>query len=1078
MINLGPQKNKTGWLAEYRHPSPGELFCLPSAIYFLMKFRADLARFNSKVLDDRVTLYFWWEMSARETYPDFDWVLRQEDLEYLRRLDNDTLIERHPDAVTYWLGSTKPSVLDAKHLSETLHEPVTVLEEAGLQLPKLMTTIVRNRGDLSQAFNLNTLTGYLNVLDWWEQYGQVTCPRVTWRPPIAWPGLLEPIDAPDSSAMPFPRFLALITTERPDLRSAFNLNSFTSRLNALSWWEDHGQREYPRIKWSQPPIGGFMLEPEAPPADGGPYVPRFLCEIYKDRPDLQATFTLQSFRGRLSCLSWWIEHGQHQYHAIKWVPPTPSAAMFEPEFGSHADWLPVPRFLRLLHSERRDLQELCSLDSFTGRLKCLSWWIEHGQQQYPAINWGVPPLPDSLFKMEAGEQGALPLLPRFLPLIWNERPDLQASFNLSSFRERLAFIAWWEKHGHSEYNAIEWSPPDLAEAREGEWVQPATPALMFEPEWGTHADWLPVPRFLRLLHDERQDLQELCSLDTFTGRLKCLSWWIEHGQQQYPALHWVIPPLPDTLFAGEAGEQGALPLLPRFLLLIWNERPDLQASFNLNSFSERLGFIAWWDQHGHDEYYAIKWTPAHLAEELARIDDEQPADNTSLPRFLTMIANDRPDLRAVYDLNTTEGRDQLVRWWNEWAPSEYPLVGSLKVRWADSADDEADDDAPEPARYHARVEGVGYEFGVNIIGFPQGVLGLGEDARMAARVLQLSSTPVTLLNAPMAGPARLEHSVDHLISDELKYNISLICLPAPEMVRLALEGGRKLIDAPTHKIGAWPWELPHWPNAFGNVHQMVDEIWAQSRFVQSVYSRLGNTPVYQMPMAVEVPAPLEPKRERFGLPTNEFLFYLMFDGNSWLSRKNPLAGVQAFKQAFGNSSPGVGLVIKAMNVRDDDPVWRAVLDLAAGDSRIHIVSERLSRQDSTDFMACCDAYISLHRSEGFGRVIAEAMALGQPVVVTNFSGNVDFCEPDTAFLVDGELVPLRPGDYLFAEGQYWCDPDVSIAAEQLKRMIDDAPLRERIALSGKARIERDYSVEAVARAYARRLNDIAEAKTT
>ncbi|MBB5497144.1 glycosyltransferase family 4 protein [Paraburkholderia sp. MM5384-R2] len=926
MINLGPKKNKTGWLAEYRHPSPGELFCLPSAIYFLMKFRADLARFNSKVLDDRVTLYFWWEMSARETYPDFNWVLRQEDLEYLRQLDNDTLIERHPEAVTYWLGSTKPSVLDAKHLSETLHEPVTVLEEAGLQLPKLMTTIVRNRGDLSQAFNLNTLTGYLNCLDWWEQYGQVTCPRVTWRPPIAWPGLLEPIDAPDSSAMPFPRFLAQITTERRDLRSAFNLNSFTSRLNALSWWEDHGQREYPRIKWSQPPIGGFMLEPEAPPADGGPYVPRFLSEIYKDRPDLQETFTLQSFRGRLSCLSWWIEHGQHQYHAIKWVPPTPSAVMFEPEFGSHADWLPVPRFLRLLHGERRDLQEPCSLESFTGRLKCLSWWIEH-------------------------------------------------------------------------------------------------------------------------------------------------------GQHQYPALHWAIPPLPDTLFKLEAGEQGALPLLPRFLLLIWNERPDLQASFNLNSFSERLGFISWWDKHGHDEYYAIKWTPTHLAEELARIDDEQPADDTLLPRFLTMIANDRPDLREVYDLNTADGRDQLVRWWNEWASTEYPLVGSLKVRWTDSADDEADDDAHEPARYHARVEGIGYDFGVNIIGFPQGVLGLGEDARMAARVLQLSSTPVTLLNAPMAGPARLEHSVDHLISDELKYNISLICLPAPEMVRLALEGGRTLIDAPTHKIGAWPWELPHWPNAFGNVHQMVDEIWAQSRFVQSVYSRLGNTPVYQMPMAVEVPAPLEPKRERFGLPANEFLFYLMFDGNSWLSRKNPLAGVQAFKQAFGDSSPGVGLVIKAMNVRDDDPVWRAVLDLVAGDSRIHIVSERLSRQDSTDFMACCDAYISLHRSEGFGRVIAEAMALGQPVVVTNFSGNVDFCEPDTAFLVDGELVPLRPGDYLFAEGQYWCDPEVSIAAEQLKRMIDDAPLRERIALAGKARIERDYSVEAVARAYARRLNDIAEAKT-
>ena len=161
-----------------------------------------------------------------------------------------------------------------------------------------------------------------------------------------------------------------------------------------------------------------------------------------------------------------------------------------------------------------------------------------------------------------------------------------------------------------------------------------------------------------------------------------------------------------------------------------------------------------------------------------------------------------------------------------------------------------------------------------------------------------------------------------------------------------------------------------------------------------------------------------------------------------------------------------------MNVRGDDPSWRQVLELAAADERIHIVSERLNRQDTIDFMACCNAYISLHRSEGFGRVIAEAMALGQPVVATNFSGNVDFCDEQTAFLVDGELVPLRPGDYLFHEGQYWCDPDVGIAANQIARVFGDANLRDGIARAGRERIERDHSMAAVARAYARRLDEI------
>ncbi|WP_025601176.1 glycosyltransferase family 4 protein [Burkholderia sp. WSM2230] len=920
MSNLG-KKNNTAWLAEYRHPSPGELFCLPSAIYFLMKFRADLARYNSKSLNDRVTLYFWWEMTARDTYPDFEWVLRREDIEYLRQLDNETLIARHPEAVTYWLGSVAPSVLDTKHLSETLLEPQTVLEQAGLQLPRLITMIVGSRGDLSQAFDLGTLSGYLNCLNWWEAHGQDACPRVTWRAPVAWPKLTEPTGDTQAGALPFPRFLALIAAERPDLKSAFDLTTFIGQLACLSWWEEHGHREYARIKWSPAPVGGAMLEPAEPVSEDGLHVPRFISLIINERPDLQSSFNLRSFTGRLSCLSWWLEHGQLQYRAIKWVPPT---------------------------------------------------------------------APRTLTEMEAGEV----------------------------------------RHG------------------------------------------LPLPLFLRLILSERPDLQAQCPQDTFIGRLKARSWWLEHGQFEYPAIRWVAPPVPAELFEMQAGERCTLPFLPRFLNLIWKERADLQTAFNLDNFGARLSYESWWNEHGQNEYPAIKWSATGLAQALARMDDEDAPGTSKLPRFLELIANERPDLQASFDVTTEAGRAQLVQWWNTFGGREYPLLDCLKVQWTQGS---AAHDSQEPPRYHAHVESK-YGFGVNVIGFPQGVLGLGEDARMAARVFQMNDTPVALVNAPMSGPAKLDHSVDHLLSDELKYGISLICLPAPEMVRLALEGGRKLIEARTHKIGAWPWELPHWPSAFGKVHQMVDEIWAQSRFVQSVYSRLGDTPVYHMPMAVEVPLPVDARRERFGLPSNEFLFYLMFDGNSWLSRKNPLAGVQAFRQAFGESSRGVGLVIKAMNVRDDDPVWRAVRELTAGDSRIHIVSERLSRQDSTDFMACCDAYISLHRSEGFGRVIAEAMALGQPVVATNFSGNVDFCEPDTAFLVDGELVPLRPGDYLFSEGQYWCDPDVSVAAEQLKRMIEDVPLRERIARAGKARIERDYSVEAVARAYARRLADIAGAQ--
>jgi glycosyltransferase involved in cell wall biosynthesis len=343
---------------------------------------------------------------------------------------------------------------------------------------------------------------------------------------------------------------------------------------------------------------------------------------------------------------------------------------------------------------------------------------------------------------------------------------------------------------------------------------------------------------------------------------------------------------------------------------------------------------------------------------------------------------------------------------------------------------------------------------------------------MMGHALELASVPRAFINAPIAGPAKVDTSVTRLLTLEPKYRVSVFCLPPPEMMRLSLEGGRNLIDSATYKVGAWPWELPQWPTAFARVHQFVDEIWAQSRFVQTAFRKLGDTPVHHMPMAVDIPAPTQRVRGRFGLPEDDFLFYLMFDGNSWLTRKNPLAGVQAFQKAFDASISGVGLVIKGMNIREDDPIWKRIRDMASRDSRIRIVSEKLTRQDLINFMASLDSYISLHRSEGFGRVIAEAMLLGQPVVVTNFSGNVDYCDMETAFLVDGELVPLKAGDYLFHEGQYWCDPDVAQAAQQIRRVFEDVAARNRIAAAGQQRLQQDYSIAAVSRRYAERIESI------
>ncbi|AOJ09091.1 glycosyl transferase group 3 [Burkholderia mayonis] len=833
------------WATEHRHPSRTVLFSLPNAVYFLLKFRADLASFEHRTVEGRMTLYFWWKAYGERDYPDFEWVLGDADIEHMRQLSVSTLLDKLPRAISFWLAGHATDLLDDRALLEALLESDLAIGPTRARLPRFMPLLVQSRDDLRLHIDLDTFSGQLAALTWWETHGQFEYPRLSWSPNPVWDRLNELGSEQASALIGIPAFLDLLVNSRPDLRANLDMTTFGGRFGALIWWNEHGRFEYPRLVWQTLPV-------------------------------------------------------VHQLNQI--VP------------DEHGTLIDIPRFLAPLIESRPDLRSEIDLSTLTGRLNMLLWWDAHSKHEYPRLSWSTARIFDRLNELDDGDVRGLFRVPQFLPRLIDNRPDLRPLFNVNTFR----------------------------------------------------------------------------------GRLDAMRWWADYGQREYPSLEWRFQDSIDDLMRTEIA----------------------------------------------------------------------PGTATALPRFLISIRRDRPDLVAAFDITTTQGALSLISWWHSFGKDEYPVLEQLSVTPPDGGV------LPVVTIDGGSLHTLMRPFGVNIVGFPQGVLGLGEDARMAAQAMQLSGFEVALVNAPMSGPRRLDTSMNHLLRDDLAYQVSLFCLPPPEMVRLTLEGGRRLVESDTYRIGAWPWELPHWPSAFGPASAFVDEIWAQSRFVEAVYARLGETSVRHMPMAVVIPEPQSIDRKRFGLPEHDFLFYLMFDGNSWLTRKNPVAGVMAFKQAFAKEASGVGLVVKAMNVHDDDPTWRQVRELAAADDRIRIVSERLDRQDTIDFMASCDAYVSLHRSEGFGRVIAEAMALGQPVIVTNFSGNVDFCDAETSFLVDGDLVPLRPGDYLFHEGQYWCDPDIGIAAEQIARVFGDVSLRGRIAKAGRARMERDHSMAAVAHAYELRLNEI------
>ncbi|MGF6923382.1 glycosyltransferase family 4 protein [Paraburkholderia sp. 40] len=974
----------TEWLKDCRHPSSGEPFSLPNAIYFLIKFRADLAHFKYKSIKDRMVLYFWWNSVGKGNYPDFQWVLRPLDVAYIQDLDTKTLLTEYQECIAHWLRGASPDVLEEEPLVQALMETEGFMGTSNIEFPRFLNLIIRNRPDLHRYLTLDQFPRQLASLDWWEKHGQFEYPKITWSSARAYASLNQLEKHESYGVLCFPRFLPLILESRSDLKANIDLSTLPGQLAAVTWWERHGQKEYPNLTWSTAQTIDYLNEPDEAVLFGNIHFPHFLPLVIKHRADLK-DIDLTTFEGRLAAVTWWEKHGRQEYPNFTWSTAQTIDYLNEPDEAVLFANIHFPHFLPLVIKHRADLKDI-DLTTFPGQLAAINWWNNHGQQEYPDLVWSTAQISNLLDQMD--DIGGLPdqRFPRFLPLIIKHRPDLQRSLDLRTAQGQLTAIGWWETHGKVEFPMLQWSTSSII-------------GYFEEFDKAIDGNLMQVPRFVTLLIDARPDLQQNIDIATFTGQVNCLQWWQNSGVREYPYLRWATSDVLDQLVKLTESSVNGLIGLPRFLLWIRDERPDLQTAFDVSTNAGRRHLVHWWQGSGRNEYRALSGLSVSIPNEDSREEENQCAVSIS------PLNRARP-------------------------------------------------------------------FGINIVGFPQGVLGLGEDARTAARALTTASIPSVLVNAPMIGPPKLDMSISHLLSEDLKHSVSLFCLPPPEMLRLSLEGGRKIIESDTYKIGSWPWELPQWPSAFGKVHTFVDELWAQSKFVQTTFARQRETPVYHMPMAVEVPPPAAAVRSRFKLPENTFLFYLMFDGNSWLTRKNPVAGVRAFQEAFGSGQSGVGLVVKAMNIREDDPIWREVADIAAQDSRVHLISERLTRQDTIDFMACCDAYISLHRSEGFGRVIAEAMAIGQPVVVTNFSGNVDFCNADTSYLVDGELVPLRQGDYLFHEGQYWCDPDVSTAARQLVRVLDDANERERIAAAGTLLIRDNYSIEAVGRAYAKRLAEI------
>ena len=263
-------------------------------------------------------------------------------------------------------------------------------------------------------------------------------------------------------------------------------------------------------------------------------------------------------------------------------------------------------------------------------------------------------------------------------------------------------------------------------------------------------------------------------------------------------------------------------------------------------------------------------------------------------------------------------------------------------------------------------------------------------------------------------------------------------------------------------IGYWAWELPKLPKDWQPTFRYVHEIWVPSTFTRDAIAAATDLPVHVVPHPLPK-SPVTPNmRGKLGLPQDALVVLNVFHLSSVFSRKNPLAAVAAFRRAFGDA-PGRVLAIKLID-NGAHPARQEIDAAIAGAANIRLIEGMLPEADMAGLMAAADIVISLHRSEGFGLVAAQAMAMAKPVVATGWSGNLDFMNERNSALVSYSLVPVRDPEYIFDnDDQQWAEADVEHAADWLRRLAASADLRAKLGAAAAADVHALLSPERFAR---------------
>jgi glycosyltransferase involved in cell wall biosynthesis len=379
-------------------------------------------------------------------------------------------------------------------------------------------------------------------------------------------------------------------------------------------------------------------------------------------------------------------------------------------------------------------------------------------------------------------------------------------------------------------------------------------------------------------------------------------------------------------------------------------------------------------------------------------------------------------------------------------------------------------DAPFAASFIRRHLRLGF----NVVGFLTADLGIGESARCMVRAADAAGLPCALVDLRLPCKSRLGDRSFEARLGEPAHAVNVFHLDPPAARDIDHHHGPALRRG-RYNIGYWAWELPEFPDAWLPCFEYFDEIWCPSNFVREAIGFKAPIPVVTMPHAIRVePPPQHPAalRRRFGLPEQGFVFLVAFDLNSYSARKNPQAALEAFRRS-GLAAQGCHLVLKVHSSPGNEVDARLLAELVAQTPGSRLLDRTMDRPDFVALLWTCDAFVSLHRSEGFGLAVAESMLLGKPVLTTDWSATAEYADADTAFPVRARTVTLDRPHGPYAAGQIWADPDLDHAAEQMRRIALDPAARESVSAAARARIQERFAPARIGERYRARLQAIA-----